>query len=572
MLTELRVGNLALVEDLNLQLNPGLTMLTGETGAGKSLIAGALSLLTGVKADRGLIRAGEEMAWVEGVFDLADRPQMRAWLVALGVCLAADEILVLRRELRLTGRGRVLINGLLSSLTLLEQVGSRLLSIQSQDQQRKLGQASFAQNFLDNVLQLNPELAAVKLAREAWDALHLDLINRRQEAEFARQQVDMWQYQLRELQGMGLDAEEEENLAEQLAFGRNARSLLEAASKSLAHLSEGQVTARQLLGSASGALASVASTSQRLDAILDQIQEAERTVGEAGQDLERFLDAAEVDPAKLDEMEGRKAQYEELRRKYGLDVLGLISLQDSLADRLGRQSEAVQDIDALVNAVAEAETALVAAALDLRQKRIEGAPSVAERAAEAIRPLALPEISLAFEFSPRIDAQSNFVIEGEASQITNTGADNVALSAQTNRGEKAGEVALIASGGEKSRIFLGLSVLADQSNEQPLLLFDEIDAGLGMDNAIPVAALLADLAKRGQVLCITHLATVAARGDSHLKAEKSLSNERTTLSVDALTGPARLEEIARLLGADSSGEKAAANSRLAYAKQLLAQG
>ncbi|MFT5232332.1 MAG: DNA repair protein RecN (Recombination protein N), partial [Candidatus Krumholzibacteriia bacterium] len=200
------------------------------------------------------------------------------------------------------------------------------------------------------------------------------------------------------------------------------------------------------------------------------------------------------------------------------------------------------------------------------------APSVAERAAEAIRPLALPEISLAFEFSPRIDAQSNFVIEGEASQITNTGADNVALSAQTNRGEKAGEVALIASGGEKSRIFLGLSVLADQSNEQPLLLFDEIDAGLGMDNAIPVAALLADLAKRGQVLCITHLATVAARGDSHLKAEKSLSNERTTLSVDALTGPARLEEIARLLGADSSGEKAAANSRLAYAKQLLAQG
>jgi len=572
MLMELRVGNLALVEDLNLMLNPGLTMLTGETGAGKSLIAGALSLLTGVKADRGLIRAGEELAWVEGVFDMSERPQSREWLGSLGVRLAADNVLVLRRELRLTGRGRVLINGLVSSLPLLEQVGGALLAIQSQDQQRRLGQAAFALDFLDEVLQLGSERAAVKAAREIWESLSLQLAGRRQEAEFARQQVDMWQYQLRELQGMGLDLEEEEILAEKLAFGRNARSLLEAAGKALAHLSEGQVTARQLLGSASGALSSVASTSQRLDGILDQIQEAERTVGEAGQDLERFLDAAEVDPAQLDEMEGRKAQYEELRRKYGRDVQGLIDFEASLSERLGRQAESVQDIDALVASIAEAETTLVHAVLELRQRRQDGGPKVAALAADVIRPLALPEITLEFRIEPRLDAASKFQIEGEPCQITNAGADVVNLMVQTNRGEKSGEVAQIASGGEKSRIFLGLSVLTGQEAEQPLLLFDEIDAGLWMDNAIPVAGLLADLALRGQVLCITHLATVAARGQSHLKAEKSLTSDRTVLSVQSLTGQGRLDEIARLLGAEKSGAQEAADSRLAYAKQLLAQG
>lgn len=571
MLTELRVGNLALVEELNLQLNSGLTMLTGETGAGKSLIAGAMSLLTGVKADRGLIRSGEELAWVEGVFDLSAKPKLCRWLAELGVRLGADDILVLRRELRMTGRGRVLINGLISSLSLLEQVGGALLAIQSQDQQRRLGQASFAQQFLDGVLELSAEVAAVKDAREAWDALNVQLASRRQEAEFARQQVEMWQYQLRELQGMGLDASEEANLAEQLAFGRNARSLLEGAGKALAHLSEGQVTARQLLGSASGALAGVVSHSQKLETILDKILEAEHTVAEAGQELERFLDAAEVDPAKLDEMEGRKAQYEELRRKYGRDVPGLIALEESLAERLDRQQESVQDIEALTAASAEARAILAAAALDLRDKRRAGAPKVAARAAEVIRPLALPEISLEFVLAPKVDPSSDFELAGVRCQISNSGADVVTLMAQTNRGEKAGEVALIASGGEKSRIFLGLSVLSGQEAEQPLLLFDEIDAGLGMDNAIPVANLLADLAERGQVLCITHLATVAARGQSHLKAEKKLIDERTVLSVATLTGPERLTEIARLLGADKSGTTDASGSRLAYAKQLLAQ-
>jgi len=570
MLLELRVGNLALVEDLSLPLEPGLTMLTGETGAGKSLIAGALSLLTGVKADRGLIRAGEELAWIEGVFDLGERPQMTAWLGTLGVRLGNDGILVLRRELRREGRGRVLINGLVSSLPLLEQIGGALLSIQSQDQQRLLSRPAFAQEFLDAVLGLAPDRERVQRARAEWQRLEAELTQRRQEEDFARQQLEMWEYQHRELSGMGLDPAEEEQLAEHLAFARNARSLLEAAGKALGDLSEGQVNARQLLGAAEGALASAAAASQRIAAVLAAVQDAEAAAAEAARELERFLDAAEVDPARLDEMEERKAQYEDLRRKYDRDVNGLLTLQASLAERISRQREAATDIQELAGVAARAQAELGAAANDLRTKRVAGAVSVAARACDLIRPLALPEIELEFVVAPRL-ADDGVEVGGARCQVTVNGADDVRLQARTNRGEEAGEVGQIASGGEKSRIYLGLSVLAGKQSEPPLLLFDEIDAGLGMDNAIPVAGLLVDLAGQGQVLCITHLATVAARGQAHLKATKGVAGERTVLTVTPLAGEQRLAEIARLLGGEEAGAASAAGSRLAYAKQLLAR-
>ena len=571
MLHELRVGHLALVEDLNLTLDPGLTMLTGETGAGKSLIAGALSLLTGVKADRGLIREGEEMAWVEGVFDLTDRPLTLTWLGTLGVRLSADGILVLRRELRREGRGRVMINGLISSLALLEQIGGALLAIQSQDQQRLLSRPSFAQEFLDEVLELAPDVARLGEAREEFRKLEAELARRRQEEDFARQQLEMWQYQHRELTGMGLDLAEEPQLAEQLSFARNARALLDGAGKALAHLTEGQANARQLIGAAEGALAPVASKSPKIADVLGEIEDAEAMISEAAKDLERFLDGAEVDPSRLDEMEERKAQYEDLRRKYDRDVAGLIELQVVLGERISRQQVAAADIEELTAAVDAAGAAVGEAAAVLRAKRTQGAPRVAARACELIRPLALPEISLEFTVEPRLVAGDGVEVDGHQCQVTAAGADEIRLLARTNRGEKGGEVGHIASGGEKSRIYLGLSVLAGHQAEQPLLLFDEIDAGLGMDNAIPVAGLLAELAERGQVLCITHLATVAARGTAHLKAFKAVINERTVLTVGPLADEDRLAEIARLLGGEAAEAEGASGSRVAYAKQLLAR-
>ncbi len=569
MLRELRVGNLALVDDLVLGFETGLTMLTGETGAGKSLIAGALSLLTGGKTDRQLIREGEDLAFVEGVFDLSGKREACQFAAGLGIRLGSDGMLVLRRELRREGRGRVLINGLVSSLPLLEQLGGELLSIQSQDQQRLLSQPMFPGEFLDAILENEKERERVATALDRFQDLQAQYEHRFREEEFARQQLDMWRYQYQELEQAGLDPDEEDALAERLALGRNARALMEAAGQAREGLTEGQINARQLIGAADGLLNPLADASPRLQSILELIKEAEAAVSEATSGLERFLDGVDADPEQLDEWEARKALYEDLRRKYDRTIEGLIELRGALAERISRQEEAASDLDKLALSRDQARLELGEAAGALRENRRQGAAKVAARAVETIRPLALPELELEFVILADLDETSSIPVGNKPCRITRRGADKIQLLARTNRGESLGEVGRIASGGEKSRIFLGLSVLQRGNARQSLQLFDEIDAGLGMDNAVPVAELLGRLAADGQVVCITHLPTVAARGEHHLKVEKSVSAGRTILQVVPVPGEARVAEIARLLGGDKSRIEGGPDQQVAYARQLL---
>jgi DNA repair protein RecN (Recombination protein N) len=569
MLRELRVGNLALFDDLTLPLDQGLTILTGETGAGKSLIAGALSLLAGGKGEKEIIRQGEDLAFVEGLFDLTDSPELANLTHQLGIRLADDGILVLRRELRREGRGRVLINGLVSSLALLEQLGPELLSVQSQDQQRILQRGGFARDFLDSVLGLESQREKVGQDLGEFQDLARRLALRLQEAEFSRQQLEMWEYQLRELEEADLDLAEESQLGEKIALGRNSRSLLEGAELARQSLSEGEANASQLLGAAASALARIAATSPRLEAIHSLIQEAQNAADEAGGDLERFLDSVDVNPAKLDELEERQSLYASLQRKYDRDVAGLLDFQDSLRSKVGRQKSAATDIDELSREVESARQRLTDSAQQLRKARLAGCKKVASRARDLIRELALPELDLVFEVGLRPDPDGQITLEGVKCKAAGHGSDQVILLARTNRGEAYGEVGRIASGGEKSRIYLGLSVLAGAGKSRPLLLFDEIDAGLGMDNAIPVARLLAKLAEQGQVLCITHLPTVAAFGRQHLKVSKGTREDRTAVSVRALADEERVGEIARLLGGDLPDQQAV-ESQVGYAKQLLA--
>jgi len=571
MLREIRIGNLALVDDLVLSLEMGLTMLTGETGAGKSLIAGALSLLTGGKADRQLIRKGEEMAFVEGVFDL-EQEESRDQAAALGIRLGSDGVLVLRRELRREGRGRVLINGLVSSLSLLEQIGGELLAIQSQDQQRLLCLSSFPGDFLDTVLDNGAERERVATALDKYREIQIQYEVRLREEEFARQQLDMWRYQVKEIGDAGLMPGEEETLAEILTLGRNSRALLEAAGTARQALTEGQVNARQLLGSAEGVLAPLATESSRLQSILELVRDAGAAVSEAAGDLERFLDGVDVDPARLDELEARKSLYEDLRRKYDRTVDGLIELHEILSDRIARQEEAASDLEHLATTLDDVRRELAAAAEALRDNRLRGAGKVAARAVETIRPLALPDLELEFLIEPDLDEGSRVQIADQPCRITAKGADRIRMLVRTNRGEGLGEVGRIASGGEKSRIFLGLSVLQRRGKRPPLQLYDEIDAGLGLDNSVPVAELLARLAVDSQVICITHLPTIAARGDNHLKVEKFVTGGRTVLQVVTIPGEARVEEIARLLGGRKTGTKGKTDKQVAYARQLLGQG
>ncbi len=276
---------------------------------------------------------------------------MRAAAEQAGLRVAEDGVLVLRRELRREGRGRVLINGLVSSLALLEEIGGRLIAVQSQDQQRRLGLPSFAADFLDGVLELGGLRAELAAALAAWRDLEAELAERRREEAFAREQLDMWSWQQRELVRAGLDPAEEGDLAERIAVGRGARGLAEAAAAALEQLTEGQPAAAQLLGEAARRLERAAGTSVRLDEALRQVLDAQAAAEDAARGLERFLDGAQLDPARLDEMEERKALYEELQRKYRRDVAGLLALQEDLAARIARHDGAAGDLAGLADAL-----------------------------------------------------------------------------------------------------------------------------------------------------------------------------------------------------------------------------
>ncbi len=585
MLRELRVGNLALVDEVILPIGEGLTVLTGETGAGKSLVAGGLALLCGKTANKDLVRRGEETAYVEGVFDCSEQPGVLAFLGEIGIRIGVDGVLVLRRELRRRGRSRVLINGLVSSLPLLERIGPRLLSVQSQDQQRELGDSGYIRRLLDQMQGNETCVAELADALACFRRVSRELAERRQEQAFAGEQLDLWRYQYRELTAAQLDVEEEASLLEQLQLKQHASALQEGAATALQRLTAGPEPVRDGIGACIATLDPLAQHSSRLAAVLDSLQQAEDAVAQAALELDRFLDGLDLDPAGLDELQERKALYEELGRKYQRDVPGLIHLCDDLAEKIARQEGGEADLGALTEQTENARRRLETAAKELHRLRSAHAAQVARRAERYIRRLALPGLELEFRVELRYDDSGPVVIDERRCAVAEHGADNVSLFVRTNPGERMGDVAAVASGGERSRIHLGLTAMQRATAEVPLLLLDEIDAGLGMDTARPVARLLKELTTAGQVVCITHLPTMAVHGDTHVTVAKVVDRERagqgpddeareaerTVVRIAQVTTQERIAEIARLLGGEgyASGDSEA---QLSYARQLLASG
>ena len=570
MLVSLRIRQFGLVDDLVLDVPPGLTVLTGETGAGKSMIAGALALLSGEPVPKDLVRGGETRASVEGLFDLGGREALCADLAEAGVEPGEDDLLLLRREIRREGRNRVLVNGRLASLPLLREIGPRLLSVQSQDQARELGRPEYVRDLLDELVEAREAREEVAKAHAAWSEAVEALEARRRETEAHREQIELWTYQRDELRDAALDPEEEAGLDEALALKRHAAELRENAAEALQALTGGEGDLRSALGRALRALGRVEGKSARLDEGLALLRESEAAAAEAERSVERFLDAAELDPGDLDSLEERKSLYQEIRRKYRREIPDLLSYLDLLETRIARQASAQSDLNDLAERCEDAARRLGAAAEELRRLRREGAGGVSRLAEEMIRPLALPDLEIGLSVEPRRLAASDLSVDGEPCDIRRDGADTVELRVRTNRGERAGRVDEIASGGETARIHLGLSALRGGGEDLPLQLFDEIDAGLGMDKAAPVAALLHRLAAERQVICITHLATMAVRGDTHWRARKTVRDGRTLLRVEVLDAEARVDEVARLLGeSDSGAAPAAEDARRAYARDLL---
>lgn len=563
MLCELHLRNLAVAADVSLRLDPGLNVLTGSTGAGKSLVAEAVRWLRGEPIDRGVVRAGAQTASAEATFDLHARPELVAELRERGVEVEADGVLRLRRELVASGRSRAWVDGRLASATLLQEIGEVLIQSQAQHLQLGLLDPRHHVAILDSLGVDDGLVRAWSSARAEHEDARRAIAEWTARRERLLEQRDVLQYQWRELDAASLDGDEIDGLRRTVSLMEGGARLLELVESARQRLDEEGGGAGPAIGAALASLRRAPDGVEELDAAMEALEGAAELVREASAGLEHVLDAAGVDPAAFENAQERLALLTDLTRKYGQTESGLIRLRD----RLREQLDGLGDGEAVPAAMAAAEIGarerLDAAGRALHNARKRVARRATADCGALLAELGMEGAELEFEFRPQVDPDGPVRIEGRRVAALAAGPAAVTLLARTNRGERAVGVHRGASGGELSRIALVLRSLALRGQAPALLLLDEVDAGIGADLAGAVGRRLAALAQAGQLLVITHQAQIAATADRHLLALKAAGDERVFTEVRVLDRRARLDELVRMLGTDNAESRRLAAGLLA---------
>lgn len=539
MLTELRVRDLATIADVTLSLGAGLNVLTGETGAGKSMLVESLSLLLGERAAAGSVRPGAPKAIVEGAFD--GLAEMRPRIEELGLDLD-DDRLVVRREVSAEGRSRAWVNGSPTTATVLGQLGALLVDLHGQHETQSLLHADAQRDILDAFADAAAERAAVA---EAWDtvaALRAEetaLAARRDEV---RRRADYLRHVVAEIDAAKLRAGEDEALSIEARRLSQATALAEQAGRVAEALDGGAGSALAQVTAADKALTQLERNDPGVAAWREMLDGAYANLSELARLASEYAGSVEEDPARLQEVERRRDVLFRLMQKYGATMDAVLATRAEGAAELELLDTADTDLRALAARRHAAEHALAAAADALSARRRAGADRLARGVGRLLPKLGLPAGSMAVAFTAL----------GEPSR---SGGESTAFTVQLNVGHDAKPLARVASGGELSRIMLALKVVLARQDAVPTLVFDEVDQGIGGEIGAQVGDALAEVAARHQVLVITHLPQIAARADRHLVVSKQARGGVATSDVRAIHGEDRVLEVARMLG-DAEGDAA----------------
>lgn len=550
MLSTLRIQNLALVDELVWELNRGLTAVTGETGAGKSVIVGALNLILGERADRAVIRSGEEKCTVEAVFDLSDTKAVDDILENAGAGVCEGGQLVLRRIISASGANKQFINCSPVTLQIMKAVGEYLVDLHGPHDHQSLLSKEHQRSLLD---AFGASTDLWKDYRKAWRDWQEKLSawkDLRDSERASEQEIDLLQHQINEIELADLDANEEEMVIERYRRSSNAVRLIELSGLIgesidgddglVARMSDVQRAAREL----ERIDPTVAPMLAGLATAAVELEELSRSVGDYREDVE-------VDPEEAAQLEERINLFESLKRKYGNTLGDVLEFHAKAAARLSAIQNRSGELDKLEAEAKAAEDQIVAIAEKLTDSRRKAAPNLAKQIETHLKDLGFK--------------QSKFGVDVERlAELGPHGRDGVEFQFMPNPGEPAKPLRLIGSSGEISRVMLAVkSALADQ-DKVALLVFDEIDANVGGEVAHAVGAKMAGIADRRQVIVITHLAQVAARGHQHFVVDKVVQGKRTHSKLNLVESKQRVDEIARMLGGmgSESGRK--------HAEDLLA--
>jgi DNA repair protein RecN (Recombination protein N) len=539
-LIELTVENLAVIERARLTLSPGFTVLTGETGAGKSLIVDALALALGARATTDLVRSGTDAAGVEAVFD--DVPQVED--DPLAELLAAGEgSAIVRREVTADGRSLARLNDRTVTVGALATLGERLAEIHGQHDQQRLLAAERQLELLDRFGELAAAREGVADLHRGWRAIvarGAELLT--DEHELARR-VELLRHQADEITAAALRPGEDDELEAQLRAATHAEAIAQAADAALRSLRD-EAAGLDALRAARGSLAQAAAHDERFAALEERATGLEAEATELARDVADLAERVELDPAARAAVEERLALVYELRRKYGatieeINAFGARANDElqGLQDQAGLRERLTADEERLRGELHEA-------AATLTRARRRAADTLAERVNAELPPLGLPA--------------GAFGVELEPVDIGPSGADRATFTFAPNPGEPGRPLSRIASGGEASRLSLALKVVLAAADETPVLIFDEVDAGIGGRHATALGQRLRQLARYHQVLCVTHLAQVAAHADRHVHIGKRVEGGRTVANARILEDDARAAELAAMLAGEGAGGEARA--------------
>jgi DNA repair protein RecN (Recombination protein N) len=549
MLEMLKIKNIAVIDSAEIPFKRGLNILSGETGAGKSIVIEAISLLLGSRASSELIRSGCDEAVVEGLFDLADIAWIKPRLENLGFDSDTSELLI-KRVVHRSGKHRIYVNGALATLSILQTLCDGLVDLCGQHEHQSLIRPNTQLDLLDRYGSLTEQARAFGAAFSKMRELEQERDELHQAETERSRRVDFLKFQIDELQTADLKSNEDAKLHEEKQLLQSSESRVQAADSVLQLLESDEDGVLNSMRAALTKLRPLIQLDTRVSPIYDGLERAVAEAEEASLGLNRYLGAVDVDPERLETVQERLSLLADLRRKYGSSVDEMLATLQRLEEEfstLGRTEERLKEVD---SELLRMQGDLSKQARKLSNARKKVADLLATSVTGELKDLKMAEAKFSIELTPKEDM----------SLWTPSGADSIQFVVQTNRGEPARPLGKIASGGELSRLMLAIRrVIADRGGIG-VYLFDEIDAGIGGQTAFQVGKKLKSVATYNQVICITHLPQVASFGLHHLVVRKSSVGKRTVTEVVELGAKERKEELARMLGGPELTKKSLENA------------
>jgi DNA repair protein RecN (Recombination protein N) len=553
MLRELKVTDYAIIDDLAVRFDPGLNIFTGETGAGKSIIVGALSFTLGERVSEDVIRKGEPACRVEAVFDLAGR----------GAKADAQQI-TLSREIARDGRSKCTANGKVISLSALRELGDSLVDFHGQHEHQVILNVASHIDFLDDFGGLRAARTDLAAKRRAFMEASKRLTALRQAIDDVCTKEDFIRHEIREIEGLDLKAEEDAQIEEETNLLENAEKIMQAGSEATEVLYDGDDAAIKLVSRARLLLEKLAPYSRDFASLGESLDQAHMIVKEVAESLRDALARIDLDASRLEYLRERGAAIERIKRKFGKSVDEVLAHLKALKAGLANREELEAEAGRLEAERTGLARDVVARATALSQRRKTIAERFEKLVEAELKSLGMQGGGFKVVFEKLEDGEAIAAGRGEPTMVGDKGIDTVEFFIRTNKGEDLLPLRRIASGGEISRVMLALKRILAEVDRVGTLVFDEIDSGIGGSVAAVVAAKLREVARARQVICITHLPQIAAAADLHLAVDKGTSGGRTVTEVVEVEGEGRVQELARMLAGTKPSKSA-----VAHAEEML---